>query len=262
MTYKECIMLDFAKSLDVIGWASITLIALLIFIVLMIRGIQVGWGDKSIAIGKKVDSKLETFKKDIELDSIKKNQDETLQKALFKKTILFDDYLQASLIKSVKEIDKDIYKIFKPFLICQYPALCIIDIFEDALMERVHFNNMKKKLMKENRGAYLYAIIEDIKKNYIVFYEQLQNLHCGEKYPEWKDIEEYVNSSVKKWLLQCVDCYIVNVNKKIKLYKKVAPRFILNDMRQLATITPLKKNKRYLSDLLKAKKEMMESDEK
>ena len=253
-------MLDFVNSMNVAGWVSITIIAILIFIVLMMRGIQFGWGDKSVAIGKRLDNKLEAFKKDIELERVKKNQDEALQKELFKKTIAFDDYLEASLIKSVKKLENDVYNIFKPFLICQYPALCVADIFEDALMERVHFNNMKKKLMKENRVSYLYSIVEDIKRNYIVFYEQLQNLHCGEVYPEWEKIEESVISLVKKWLLQCLDCYIVNVNKKVSLYKKMSSKFILEDMQELSTVLPMKKNRRYFSDLLKAKKEMMNDD--
>ena len=253
-------MLDFVNSMNVAGWVSITIIAILIFIVLMMRGIQFGWGDKSVAIGKRLDNKLEAFKKDIELERVKKNQDEALQKELFKKTIDFDDYLEASLIKSVKKLENDVYNIFKPFLICQYPALCVADIFEDALMERVHFNNMKKKLMKENRVSYLYSIVEDIKRNYIVFYEQLQNLHCGEVYPEWEKIEESVISLVRKWLLQCLDCYIVNVNKKISLYKKKSSKFILEDMRELSTVLPMKKNSRYFSDLLKARKEMMNDD--
>ena len=246
-------MIELFKNLDLIGWLSITIIAFLIFIVLMLRGIQFGWGDKSVAIGKKLDNKLEAFKKDIELENIRKSQDETLQKFLFKKSIAFDDYLEASLIKSVKGLEKGVYKIFKPFLICQYPALCVVDIFEDVLMERVHFNNMKKKLMKENREAYQKSIVEDIKKNYLVFLEQLQNLHCGEAYPSWEEIEGGVEELVKSWLLSCVDCYVLNVKKKIRLYKKYSGRFLLDDMREGATTYPMKKNRHYLECLQNAR---------
>ena len=123
-------------------------------------------------------------------------------------------------------------------------------------MERVHFNNIKKKIMSKNREAYLASIIEDIKKNYLVFYEQLENLHCNEKYPEWEKIEYEIRMLVKRWLLKCIDCYIVNVRRKIKLYKKAKDKFILEDMKELATVLPLKKNKYYLANLLKAKEEM------
>ena len=255
--FAEVCMMNFINNMNIAGWVSITIIALMIFIVLMMRGIQFGWGDKSVAIGKKFDTKLEAFKKDIEIENIKKGQDEVLQKSLFKKCIAYDDYLEASLIKSVKKLDADVYQIFKAFLICQYPALCIVDIFEDALMERVHFNNMKTKLMKENRKAYLYLIVEDIKKSYSMFYEQLQNLHCGEIYPSWEKIESDVVLLVRKWLLQCVDCYIANVRKKIELYKKMKGRFSLEDTRKLATSLPLKKNRRYLVNLLKAREEIL-----
>jgi len=249
-------MIEALNGLNVAGWISISLIAILIFIVLMMRGIQFGWGDKSVAIGKKFDNKLDAFKKDIELENIKKTQDETLQKMLFKKSLCFDDYLEASLIKSVKKTESEVYQIFKSFLVCQYPALCIVDIVEDALIERVHFNNIKKKIMSKNRETYLASIIEDIKKNYLVFYEQLENLHCNEKYPEWEKIEDEIRMLVKKWLSECIDCYIVNVRRKIKLYKKAKDKFILEDMKELATVLPLKKNKHYLTNLLKAKEEM------
>lgn len=253
-------MLEFIKDVNIAGWISITIIATLIFIVLMFRGIRLCWGDKSVGIGKKLDNKLDAFKKDLELERMKKNQDENLQKALFKKSIAFDNYLKASLIKSVKKLENDVYNIFKPFLICQYPALCVADIFEDVLMERVHFNNMKKKLTKENQVAYLHSIVEDIKKNYITFYEQLLTLHCGEVYPEWDKIEESVIFLVKKWLLQCLDCYIMNVSKKMALYKKKSAKFVFEDMRELAITLPLKKNKHYFFDLLKAKKELMNDE--
>ena len=52
----------------------------------------------------------------------------------------------------------------------------------------------------------------------------------------------------------------MNVNKKISLYKKMSSKFILEDMRELSTVLPMKKNRRYFSDLLKAKKEMMNDD--
>ncbi len=252
------------ENISIAGWVSITIIAILIFIVLMLRGIQFGWGDKSVAIGKKFDDKLEAFKKDIELETVKKNQDEALQKVLFKKSIVYDDYLEASLIKSVKKIGGEVYKLFKAYLVCQYPSLCVVDIFEDVLMERVHFNNMKKKLMKENRVRYLDSIVNDIKKNYLVFFEQLQNLHCGEVYPKWEKIEKNVISLVKRWLLQCVNCYIANVKKKILLYKKAESKFLLFSIKEQATTFPIKKNKCYLSNLIKAKKEMEddESEEK
>ena len=48
----------------------------------------------------------------------------------------------------------------------------------------------------------------------------------------------------------------MNVRRKIKLYKKAKDKFILEDMKELATVLPLKKNKYYLANLLKAKEEM------
>jgi len=72
-------------SLPIYGWIGIIIISLLIFTVLMFRGVKLGWGDKSIMIGKKLENKIDTFKKEIEIENIKKGHDETLQKMLFKK---------------------------------------------------------------------------------------------------------------------------------------------------------------------------------
>ena len=76
-------MLETLVNMPVYGWIGLIIICILIFTVVMFRGIKLGWGDKSIMIGKKLESKIDTFKKEIEIENIKKNHDETLQKVLF-----------------------------------------------------------------------------------------------------------------------------------------------------------------------------------
>ena len=237
------------SSLPIYGWIGIIIISLLIFTILMFRGVKLGWGDKSIIIGKKLENKIDTFKKEIEIENIKKGHDETVQKMLFKKSMMLDNYLVASLIKSVKKLDADIYNIFNPYVQCQFPSLTIIDIFEDVLMERVNFNNIKEKLQNEEREAYLDTIVEDIKNNYILFYVHLKALHCGENYPEWNKIEDDVEKLIKQWLVKVAGAYIENVSKKIDMYKKYARKFETENFKKIAINLPLKKNKKYLETL-------------
>ena len=237
------------SSLPIYGWIGIIIISLLIFTILMFRGVKLGWGDKSIIIGKKLENKIDTFKKEIEIENIKKGHDETVQKMLFKKSMMLDNYLVASLIKSVKKLDADIYNIFNPYVQCQFPSLAIIDIFEDVLMERVNFNNIKEKLQNEEREAYLDTIVEDIKNNYILFYVHLKALHCGENYPEWNKIEDDIKKLVRQWLVKVAGAYIENVSKKIEMYKKHARKFETESFKKIAINFPLKKNKKYLETL-------------
>ena len=236
-------------NMPIYGWIGIIIISLLIFIILMFRGIKLGWGDKSIMIGKKLESKIDTFKKEIEIENIKKGHDETMQKMLFKKSMALDNYLVASLIKSVKKLDADVYNIFSPYVHCQFPSLAIIDIFEDVLMERVNFNNIKEKLQNDEREAYINTIVEDIKNNYTLFYVHLKALHCGENYPEWAVIEDEVKKLIKSWLAKVAQNYIDNVSKKIEMYKKYAKKFETDTFKKTAINFPLKKNKKYLEEL-------------
>lgn len=249
-------MIEFLHSLSPIGWAAIIIIAFMIFIVLMVKGISIGWGDKAIAIGKKMDNKLEAFKNEIEIENIKKNHDEILQKNLFNKCLVLDDFLFASLVQTVKKTELKVYNLFNSFLHCQYPASYVADIFEDVLMEKVNFNNMKERFTNNNRNEYIAEIIFEIKKNYLIFYEKLAGLHCGEQYPKWEEIEEGVKELVMNWVLECMNCYTENVIKKIKMYKRNEANFNLESIKKEACLYPLSKNKKYLAALKKAKNEL------
>ena len=239
-------------NISVAGWGAIVVIATFLFIVLMVHGIKLTMGDKSILIGKRLENKIELFKKEIEAENLKKAHDERLQKMLFKKSIEADDFLYAQMMKNVKKMDGDIYKIFAPYVHCQFPSLTILDIFEDALFERVYFNNMKEKLTGESQAPYIQSIIDDIKANYSLFSVQLKNLHCGEDYPSWEQIENDVTLLVHKWATKSIGFYIENVNKKIEMYRKNAKRFECKEAAHSAVSYPLKKNRRYLEALNEA----------
>ena len=246
---REVFFMQVLASLPLYGWISIIVICFMIFMVLMLKGIRLGWGDKSISIGKKLEDKIDSFKKEIEIETLKKEKDETLQKALFKKSGDLDRYVFASLIKAVKKLDNEVYKLFSPFIKCQFPSLTILDIFEDVLIERVNFNNIKEKLTGKMQNAYIEDIIQDIKTNYINFLVHLKTLHCGEHYPEWEKIEAGVKNIIRGWALKCVFAYIECVNKKIEMYKKAIKKFQTKEFKKNACIIPYNKNKKYLEEL-------------
>lgn len=244
--------MDFLANLSIAGWVSIAFIATLVFVLLMVRGIKLGFGNKSIQIGKNLENKLDAFKKDIEIETMKKTQDEAKQKSLFKKCNELDATLFASLHKVIKKMDSDVYKVFEPYVHCQFPSLAIIDIFEDVFIERLYFNNMKLKLTQEYRNDYLASIVDDIKNNYFLFYRHLKALHCGESYPEWEQIKGEVEKLVVSWAKKSMQCYIECVVEKIALYKRSSRKFETEEFKKLAVIYPLKKNKKYLDDLNKS----------
>ena len=100
--------MDFLANLSIAGWVVIAFIASLLFILLMVRGIKLGWGDKSIQIGKKLENKFDAFKKDIEIETMKKSHDEAKQKTLFKKCNELDLTLFANLHKLIKKMDEQL----------------------------------------------------------------------------------------------------------------------------------------------------------
>ena len=238
--------------ISITGWLAIAFISTLVFVLLMVKGIRLGWGDKSIHIGKKLEDKIEAFKKEVEIEAMKRSHDEAKQKSLFKKCNELDSILFASLHKSIKKMAGDVYKVFSPYVHCQFPSLAIVDIFEDVFIERLYFNNIKEKLTCEHRQEYLASIVDDIKSNYSIFYMHLKNLHCGENYPEWEEIQGSVEELVKSWGKKSIQLYIECVSKKIELYRKNARKFESDEFRRIAVSFPLKKNKKYLEALNKS----------
>jgi len=244
--------MEFIGNISIAGWVVIAFISTLVFVVLMVRGIRLGWGDKSISIGKKIENRLDAFKKDLELEAVKKAHDEAKQKSLFKKCNELDSTLFASLHKLIKKMDADVYKVFEPYVHCQFPSLAIIDIFEDVFIERLYYNNMKLKLTGDNRKDYINSIVDDIKGNYVLFYMKLKNLHCGEDYPEWEIIKGDVEKLVKSWAKKSMQYYVECIAEKIALYRKSSRKFETEEFKRLAVSLPLKKNKKYLEDLNKS----------
>ncbi len=244
------------SNISTAGWASIVTISFFIFIILMIRGIRFKYGDKSISIGKKLDDKLQTFKKDMEIETVKKEKDSALQKELFRKSLKIDEWCFANLLKIVKKLDAEVYDMIQSHVSCQFPALSILDIFEDVLTQRLYFNNIKKKLSSKYQKDYLDEILQDVKTAYGSFYLRLKQVPGNEAYPEWAIIESGVRDVLHIWAHRSLKAYMQCVRKKMSMYKKMASSFETEKMKVIAIDEPLKKNGRYFK-LLKASLAML-----
>ena len=244
--------MEFVSNLSIFGWLAICFIATLIFVFLMLRGLKIGWGNKSVIVGKYLDNKLENLKKELENNQQKRYADTLRQKLLFKTTNEIDDILFTNLHKTVKKMDTMIYKTLEEYVNCPFPSLIIIDIFEDVLMERVYYNDMKHKLTGELREQYLKSIIQDLKDGYELFTMKLKKLHCGEEYPDWSTIMVVVEKLVRIWDIRSIKCYIEAVVHKINLYNKNIKNFETEEIKKQACADPLKKNIEYLQMLKKS----------
>ena len=228
------------------GWVAISFISSLIFIILMVHGIRLGWGNKSIQIGKKLDDKLTKMREEIDSETQKRGHDKHLQLILFKQCEYIDERLFADLFTTIKKIETSVYNIFKPFLKCTYPSKTVADIFEDILLEHLHYNNLRQNLTGYQQTGYIEGIIEEVHQAYNFFFDELHALHCGEQYPQWTLIKDAVTEVVKKWAKKCLELHLKACGDKLNIYRQNEGQFETEMLKQQAIIEPKKKNEDYI----------------
>ncbi|QEJ94652.1 hypothetical protein FUT79_08245 [Treponema phagedenis] len=244
-----------AAGIPPIGWGVILVIAFLIFIVIMMKGIRFGMGDKSLSIGK-MDEKIEDIKQDIELKEKEAERktamvmhDEELRKSLFKKSMDIDAHLTADLRRSVRRMDEKITTIFEPFIHCPFPSISTINIIKDELNERLDYNNMREKLSGDERRAYLNDILKDIRDAYSTFLLRISKVSCGEKYPEWAEIKKPLEQLISEWEDEVIGLFIKHIEEKIRMYEMSKRYFKTDEYIENSISYPIEKNKKYLSKL-------------
>ncbi len=107
--------MDFFKNPTEIGWIVIGFVSFLIFIIVMTRGFKLDVKNKSISVGKQIDSKLALFKKE-----------EEQMRNLFKETTKLDEHLTADERQSVRNLDGQIAEIFAPYFKSDMPLSFVI----------------------------------------------------------------------------------------------------------------------------------------
>ncbi len=223
--------------IPIYGWLVIAFIAILIFIIIMLRGINLGWGEKKISIGK-INKKID--------DSFK---DEELRKILFKKSIGIDEHLNADLRRTVRRLDGKICTLFEPFLYSFLFTISISAIIKDELNERLDYNNIREKLSSAERSDYLYEIVKDIKNAFSAFALHLLKSNKDEKVPEWTEIKEPIEQLITNWEKDVVQLLIKHIEEKIQLYETSKAQFKTEEYIKNSITYPIEKNKKYLQEL-------------
>lgn len=220
-----------------IGWIVLAFVAVLIFIVIMLRGGSFKLGDKELTIGK-LNKKMD--------DSF---EDEELRKILFKKSIGIDEHLNADLRRSVRRLDSKICAMLEPAFSSFLLIMGLASIIKDELNERIDYNNIKEKLSSSERQDYLFDIIKDIKNAFSTFTLALQKQNKNEQMPEWSSIATDILQLVSDWEKDVVSLLIKHIEQKITMYEQSKDKFKTAEYIKSSITYPLEKNKKYLKDL-------------
>lgn len=225
------------ENISIAGWLVIAFIAVLVFIIIMVKGIKLGVGDKSLSIGR-LNKKID--------DGFK---DEELRKILFKKSIGIDEHLNADLRRSVRRMDSKINAALEPFFKSYLSIVSIAAIIKDELNERIDYNNIREKLSSSERVDYLYDVVKDIKNAFSTFVLHLLKTHKEEKLPEWSDIKKPIKDLIVDWEKEVVNLLIKHIEEKIAMYEEAKDKFKTEEYIKSSITFPIEKNKKYLQSL-------------
>ncbi|MGP1414505.1 MAG: hypothetical protein ACTTJ6_01040 [Treponema sp.] len=240
-----------------IGWIVILVVAFLIFILLMIKGVKLAFGDNSLSIGGKLDKKIDGVKKELIDKANNTLHDEQLRIILYRKSITIDEHLNADLRKIVRRLDGKICTLLEPFSNSFFLSMGISEIIKGELNERIDYNNIREKLSGRERKEYLEDILSDIKDKYSTFLLHLlkQSRDINE-YPDWETIEKSIRDLINNWEEEVISLLSHHIGEKIKIYGEKIKIYIdaKDDFKTVEYVEnsityPIEKNKKYLKEL-------------
>ena len=239
------------SQLPIIGWLVILTISTLIFIVLMVRGVKIGIGDKNLLIGGKLDKKIDGVKKELEEKQLTKFHDEEQRLVLYKKSIAIDEHLNADLRKTVRRLDSKICTLLEAFPTSFLLSMGVSEIIKGELNERLDYNNIREKLSGRERSSYLEAILFDIRDKYSTFLIHLLTRSQGslKQYPRWDEIEESIKKIICEWEDEVTELLCQHIEDKIATYEDSKELFKTEEYRENSAVIPIEKNKTYLKEL-------------
>ncbi|MGP1440275.1 MAG: hypothetical protein ACTTJ3_06010 [Treponema sp.] len=233
-----------------IGWIVILVVAFLIFILLMIKGVKLAFGNNSLSIGGKLDKKIDGVKKELIDKANNTLHDEQLRIILYRKSITIDEHLNADLRKIVRRLDGKICTLLEPFSNSFFLSMGISEIIKGELNERIDYNNIREKLSGRERKEYLEDILSDIKDKYSTFLLHLlkQSRDINE-YPDWETIEKSIRDLIKNWEEEVISLLSHHIGEKIKIYIDAKDDFKTVEYVENSITYPIEKNKKYLKEL-------------
>lgn len=232
-----------------VGWAVIGFAVFLIFLLAWFRGVKLGNGEKAISVGRTVDRKLETFKKELAEKEKDRVHDEELRKKLFRESNLIDEKLKADMRRIVRSMSDDIYRVFAEYMRCEFPAVSVDDKIKGELFQRIDENHMREKLKSTEIDGYLSDVSHDIENKYAFFQRTIKTASCGENYPEWEIISPGISIILYNWAVRTRDAIAIRCREKINLYASNRKYFNLPEYQKNSVDDPISKNEKYLDSL-------------
>lgn len=244
------------SNIPMAGWIVIAFIAVLAFVLLLLvlrKGVRLGVGDKKIIVGdveRGVDSKLSAFKGEIEQREKNRQKDEELRKNLFRIASDIDEKTKADNRRIIRKLTPAIQDIFKPYGHCEFTTTSAVEIIRDELTERVDYNCIKERLSISERSGYIADIMHHIRTGYETFLLKIPTVPCSqEAYPAWAEIRAAVESVVNTWANDTAAVLKKRIGEKIELYTNERDNFLLAENKENAVEFPVRKNKHYIKKL-------------
>lgn len=200
------------ENISDMGWIVLGLLGFLVFVVLMLRGVKFGIGDKTVSVGS-VDRRF------IELKA-----DDEERKKLFKFASHVDDSLKGDLRRIVRNIDEAISSI-NPKARCEFTSMRLVDIIKGELFQRLDDNNLKECLSVTMRNGYYQDVERRIRERYQFFQNKTASTLCGDVYPAWEEVEPTIYILIRSWGDESINAMAIRMREKIEKYKEARPLF-------------------------------------
>jgi hypothetical protein len=206
------------------------------------RGFTIKAGDKSFGINNLVDKKITQSR-------ITELHDRELQNSLYSQALKIDANGTAKMKRVIRDIDDDITAVFGKYTKCSFPATEIYRFISSELFQRIEDNNLREKFSQSEREGYISDIEYKIKTKYENFFLRVNDLTCGESYPEWGIILPEVHNMVSKWAQDETLILAGIIREKLNMYDENKSLFTTDGYRKSAIEIPTEKNMTYLANL-------------
>lgn len=132
---------------------------------------------------------------------------------------------------------------------CYFTLYTLSDAYKDILKERIRHNNLKVKLVPQNRQEYIDYIVSIMRSEYDDICTKIASVACHEQYPPYSEIAPHIQASVEQFYEKAYRIEVTAIRKKIRLYEDTRDSFQSSFYRRTACEEPLARNQGYLAAL-------------
>jgi hypothetical protein len=175
----------------------------------------------------------------------KKDEDVYLKENLKRFTDDVDHEIQADLFEFVEEIDRLLEKVLVNKH-CYFTMEKFSNIIKRELQKRLRRNNLREKLLENNRDYYIEDILKNVEKNYALFQKNVAATSCDDKYADFPFVKDAMGNVIGQFYDYAKKRHIEGWRKKRAEYKKEAPNFKTVSGREFCCDRPDLKNKGYI----------------